>query len=290
MSIHAWIDQFSMSLAAKITKKKYFADEADSPSIKEYLESVEVEGFPEIRGEGHYPVVFVKEDQPLEGAFIVEQWKGDEYPTIIYHHGAAEGSYDFSFNRILKKDKDKIDANLIAIQAVFNHNNQEFMDSIPRLSNYTFMLATSALMVEELVQQLQKLGSRRIIITGTSLGGVVTNIHFTYFHTADAYRPMLAGAKIAEVYISSAYAKVASENGRSRPENLRHALNFEEDMKKRDPARLVALMARYDQLIQWEVQKGAYEPERIHMIFYGHATGATRFSLLRQHILAGLHD
>ncbi len=290
MGIHKWIDQMSMGLAGKITKKKYFSDEAQSPSIKEWLEEAELIAFPDIDGEGNYPVAFKKENENLEGAFIVEQWLGNEYPTIIYHHGAAEGSYDFSFNRILKKGKDKIAANLIAIQALFNHNNKEFMESITRLSNYCFMLATSALMVEELVKQLRTKGSRRILVTGTSLGGVVTNIHFTYFNTADRYRPMLAGAKVGEVYITSAYAKVASEKGKSQPKNLRRALNFEEDMRGKDQENLAALMAKYDQLIQFDVQKGAYDPARITAIPYGHVTGATRFAQLREHILDGLED
>jgi hypothetical protein len=278
----------SMGLAGKITKKKYFADEVESPSIQEWLERIELDAFPEITGEGRYPVAFRKEEQPLEAAFIVEQWLGEDAPVIIYHHGAAEGSYDFSFNRILKKNKGDIPANLIAIQAVFNHNNQEFMESISRLSNYAFMLAASARMVEELVQQLRRRGSKRIVVTGTSLGGVVSNIHFAYYHSADRYMPMLAGASIGEVYISSAYAKVASENGRSQPDVLRRVLNFVEDMKDRDQTHLYPLMAQYDQLIQLDVQKEAYEEHRIRLIPYGHATGATQFKLLRQHILQGL--
>jgi hypothetical protein len=290
MSIHSFLDRFSMGMAGKITRKKYFCEEADSPSIQEWLENLAMNTFPEIAGTGRYPVVFHKEEQPLEAAFIVEQWRGDDFPTIIYHHGAAEGSYDFSFNRILKKNKEAIPANLIAIQALFNHNNQEFMDSIACLSNYAFMLAASARMVEELVQQLHRMGCPRVIVTGVSLGGVVTNIHFTYFHSADRYIPMLAGANIGEVYISSAYAQVASEFGKSKPENLRRALNFEADMRLRDQEKIFPLMAEYDQLIELNVQKGAYAEDRIRLIPCGHATGATKFSLLREHILRGLAD
>jgi hypothetical protein len=290
MSIHSWLDRFSMGMAGKFTRKKYFSEEVDSPSIQEWLQNLTMDTFPEINGPNQYPVVFRKEGEPLAGAFIVEQWLGDHYPTIIYHHGAAEGSYDFSFNRILKKSKEAIPANLIAIQALFNHNNQEFMDSIARLSNYAFMLAASARMVEELVQQLHQKGCPRVIVTGVSLGGVVTNIHFTYFHSADRYIPMLAGANIGEVYINSAYAQVVSEFGKSQPENLRRVLNFEADMRQRDQAKMFPLMAEYDQLIQLDVQKGAYDPERIRLIPYGHATGATRFGLLRGHILRGLDN
>ncbi len=164
------------------------------------------------------------------------------------------------------------------------------MDSIARLSNYTFMLAASAQLVEELTQQLHQRGCPRVIVTGVSLGGIVTNIHFTYFHSADRYMPMLAGAKIGEVYISSAYAKVASDYGKLKPENLRRALNFEADMRQRDPKKVFPLMAEYDQLIELNVQKGAYEADRIHLIPFGHATGALKSGLLREHILKGLTD
>lgn len=207
MNIYKHLDNLSMSLGGTFVKQRYFSDSVESRKVKEWFDVIQLD-VPTIHGEGYYPVSALYDGVANEAAFRIEQWKGDQYPTIIYHHGAAEGSYDFSFNRILKKDKNDIDANLIAIQALFNHNLKDFMSSIPDLSNYSVMLATSALIVEDLIKQIKKLSNGQIIVTGTSLGGFVTNLHYTYFNTADSYKPMLSGARMGDVFIDSAYSKV----------------------------------------------------------------------------------
>lgn len=289
MGLYECIDNFSMSLGGALVKKRYFSESVESPKIKEWFDLVKLD-VPAITGEGYYPIIVQYDGVTNEAAFRIEQWKGDQYPTIIYHHGAAEGSYDFSFNRILQKDKNDIDANLIAIQALFNHNLKEFMDSIASLSNYSVMLATSVMIVDGLIDQIKKRNNNPIIVTGISLGGFVTNLHFTYYNTADYYRPMLSGARMGDVFIDSAYSKVTSANGKKNPEKLRSALNFQEDFQKREQGNLFPLMAKHDQLVKYDLQGIDFEPDRISIIPFGHASGATKFKRLRQHILTDLPD
>lgn len=287
MSIYKHLDNLSMSLGSTFIKQRYFSESVESRKIKEWFDVIQLD-VPTIHGEGYYLVKAHYDGITNEAAFRIEQWKGDQYPTIIYHHGAAEGSYDFSFNRILKRDKNDIDANLIAIQALFNHNLKDFMNSIPNLSNYSVMLATSAMIVEGLTDQIKKLSNSQVIVTGTSLGGFVTNLHFTYFNTADQYKPMLSGARMGDVFIDSAYSKVTSMNGKNNPDKLRSTLNFQDDLKQRENGNLHLLMAKHDQLVKYDIQSQDFESEQIRTIPYGHASGATKFKLLRQHILKDL--
>lgn len=289
MGIHEFIDNYSMRVAGAFVKKKYFSEGVESLKIREWLDLVKLD-FPRINREGYYPIKVHYDGVTNEAAFRIEQWKGPQYPTIIYHHGAAEGSYDFSFNRILKKDKSNINANLIAIQALFNHSNKEFMDSILNLSNYTLMLAASVLIVENLINQIRKISNDKIIVTGTSLGGFVTNLHFAYYNTSDSYKPLLSGARIGDAFLNSAYSKVTSTNGKMSPDKLRYALNFEDDLKKQEQKNLFPLMARFDQIIQYDLQSLDFNPEQVCIIPFGHATGATKFKRLRQHILKGIEN
>jgi hypothetical protein len=164
------------------------------------------------------------------------------------------------------------------------------MDSISSLSNYSVMLATSALIVEDLIGQIKRTSKNKIIVTGTSLGGFVTNLHFTYFNTADSYKPMLSGARMGDVFIDSAYSKVTSANGKRNPDKLRSALNFQDDLRKQGQGNLFLLMAKYDQLVKYDLQSMDFESHQISTIPYGHASGATKFKLLRQHILKDLPD
>lgn len=289
MGLYEFVDNYSMSIAGALIKKKYFSEGIESRKIKEWFDYVKLD-FPKINGEGYYKIKVQYDGVTNDAAFRIEQWKGVQYPTIIYHHGAAEGGYDFSFNRILKKNKNSINANLIAIQALFNHSNKEFTDSIVYLSNYTLMLAVSTLIVENLTNQIRKISNNKIIVTGTSLGGFVANLHFAYYNTADYYKPLLSGARIGEAFINSAYSKITSANGKNNPEKLRHALNFEEDIKDMDQKKVSPLMAKFDQIVKYDVQSLDFNPNQVSIIPFGHATGATKFKLLRQHILKGIDN
>lgn len=284
MNIHKFVDNLSMGIAGKTVKKKYFSKNVSSRKVKDWIEILKLE-VPSLDGVGHHSIKVEYDGRVNEAGIHIEQWLGVDYPTIIYHHGAAEGSYDFSFKRILTRDKGDIKANLIGIQALFNHNNKEFMDSISDLSNYTVMLATSVVMVEQIIKRLRQTSDSKIVVTGTSLGGFVTNLHFTYFNTADCYVPLLAGARIGEALIDSAYGNVMSEYGKSNSEKVIDILNFDKDFKNRDQKNLFPLLALHDQIVQYSVQSVDYDTDKIQTIPFGHSTGATRYKLLQQHIL-----
>ena len=288
MNKYEFIDSFSMSIASLFTgKKRYFSKDINSKKIYELLNLIKIE-MPKIDGEGYYTVNINYEEINEEAAFRVEQWKGYNYPTIIYHHGAAEGSYDFSFNRILANEKNNINANLIGIQAIFNHSNKEFMNSIKYLSNYTLMLASSVMIVESITNHIRKNGSSKIIVTGASLGGFVTNLHFTYFNTADYYKPLLAGARLGDAFITSAYSKVTSQNAKQYSKRIREVLNFDIDLRKKDQSNIFPLLSKYDQIVMYDLHSKDFEPNQITTIPFGHSTGAIKYKLLRQHILNGI--
>lgn len=288
MNAYELLDRFAMSMGSVAAKKyKYFCKSVESKRVSNLLKEMSVD-VPKISGEGYYTVNIQFEGERKEAAFKVAQWKGDNYPTIIYHHGAAEGSYDFSFNNILAKKKSDIQANLIGIQALFNHSNKEFMESIAHLSNYTAMLAGSVLLIEGLIGQIRQISNQKIVVTGTSLGGFVTNLHFAYYNTADLYKPMLAGARIGDVFVNSAYSKMTSDKGKANAETLRDVLDFWNDVRDKNQDNLFVLLAKYDQLIKYDVHRVDFDAEHVTIIPYGHSSGATKFKILRQHILNGL--
>jgi hypothetical protein len=288
MSFNGFIDNYAMSIGALVARKhKYFSKGVESKKIIEVVDALNID-MPNIKGTGYYPFFVEYEEKKQEAAVNVEQWITNESPVIIYHHGAAEGSYDFSFKRILGKNKNEIKANLIAVQAPFNQNNKTFLESISYLSNYTFMLAGSVVIIDKLIDQLRKLGSEKIIVTGVSLGGFVTNLHFTYRNSADEYRPLFAGGKLADAFINSAYSKVTSLNGKNNPKKLEEALNFDKDLIKRDQSKLYPLLGEQDQIVKYDTQRNSYNSVNLKTVPYGHATGSTKFKLLREFILEAL--
>ena len=290
MNIHGLIDILGVSIGAVAYQKiRYFSRDMQSKTIEELIGEILIE-LPKISGEGYYKIEVEYLGQKQNAGYRIEQWKGSEYPTIIYHHGAAEGSYDFSFNRILKKNKTEIPANLIAIQALFNHSNAEFFKNIAYFSKYTLMLAASVLIIEGLISELRKLGKEKITVTGISLGGFVTNLHFAHFNSADIYKPLLAGTRMGEVFFDSAYAKITDDKAKKESEKLKAILNIEGLFMKREQNKLFPLNAKFDRIVKYDNQSKAYRAENLKTIPYGHATGALQFGALRRFILEGINE
>ena len=288
MNFHEFADILGTSIGGLVARKhKYFSKGVESKRIIDIINLLHID-MPTINGEGYYPVGVKYENKKEEAAFNVDQWLGNNYPVIIYHHGAAEGSYDFSYKRILGKNKKDIKANLISIQAPYNHDNKEFLESIAYLSNYSFMLASSVVIVDKLISQLRELSTDKIIVTGISLGGFVANLHFTYKNSADEYRPIFSGGKLAEAFIDSAYSKITSNNGKNNPEKLREVLNFEEELINNNQSKLYPILGKYDQIVKYETQIDGYKSAKVRTIPYSHSTGAIKFKLLREFILEDL--
>ena len=118
MNIHTILDNFTISLSALLLpKSKFFRESIESPTFSEHLHGINLQ-LPEIKQEGQYEVEAETLIGVLDAAFRIAQWKGKEYPTIIYHHGSSENPYDRSFNSIFPIKKMDIPANLIVIRVI----------------------------------------------------------------------------------------------------------------------------------------------------------------------------
>lgn len=287
MNFNAFLDDFGLTISSIFTRKKYFRNTVDSPTLKEHLQAISIE-MPFIMGEEHYELKADTLVGELKPAFRIEQWKGDNYPTIIYHHGAAEGWFDYSFKKIFPSKKIDIPANLIVIRAPFNQSNKEFVENIKHLSNYAAMLAVSVKLIELLVQYNKEMGVPCVVVTGVSLGGIVTNLHHTFLNSADLYKPLLGGSEVAEVFLNSAYAKITDSLAKENPEKIRKILNFNKEFEKVDKKNVFPLLGRYDQIFKFEREKKYFTNSSLVVLEKSHVTGATAFKELREHVLKDL--
>lgn len=293
MNKHILLDNITAKVGALIAgKKKFFANSLQSQPFEELVATAELE-FPKMEGEGIYDVKAKTSVGELDPAFMVAQWMGSEYPTIIYHHGNNERPFDFkksaknTFYNIFINTKDKVDANLIVVRAPFHNNSlKQYQNSMVNLSNFTAMIATSVKLNEEIIKEIRRISSESIITTGISLGGWVTNLHRATFNSSTVYAPLMAGTYLGELFLKSKYRKMVSDIALDNPEEIRSVLNFDDSFKKRDGENLYPLLSKYDQFIEYDVQKESYNGHPLSTIECGHVTGAINSKELRKHILS----
>lgn len=291
MNKHILFDHLTASVASFSTgKNKFFSESIESPGYKEFLKYITAyvpsleEGIHETEAET--PV------GKMDPAYYVAQWKGKGYPTIIYHHGNNERPFDFSrfaknsFKNIFMDSKETIDANLIAIRAPFhNASLKDYQKKIKHLSNFVGMLSVSVKLVEVIIHRLKEQGGASVLVSGISLGGWVTNLHRSYYNTADAYVPLLAGAALDHLFTDSGYRKMGAWIARENPEKIKEILNFENDFQKITDDNVFPMLGQYDQYIQYERQRKSYSTDNIKLLKTGHITSFLAEEALRNHIL-----
>ncbi len=295
MNFHAFVDNVSVTVGSKFMPK-YFREGIETLSLNEHLKmpDIELPGMFEAElldpQKRDYNVTANSKVGKLSAGFRIAKWMGAKYPVIIYHHGASEIPFDYGFNRIFLTGKEKysVQANLILIRAPFHGSMQEFKDGIRTLAGYMAMLAVSVKLIEAIVVYLRKSGVKKILLSGTSLGGYITNIHHIYFDSADIYVPLLAGTAMDDTFLNSTYSKAVDSKAKANPNVIQSLLNFETDFANQINSNVFPLLAKYDQLVRHERQKESYGQTPVYTIEKGHATGAMSYRLLREHIFQRL--
>ena len=292
MNRHALVDRFSLMATALITgRKKYFSASVEAHSFEEHFHHIDLR-VPELLKEGEYELKAETFSGEVYPAIKMVQWLGFDYPTIIYHHGNNERPFDFSegakntFYHIFMRWPRRIPANLIVVRAPYHHGKlKPFLHKMTDLNNFMTMLAVSVRITEWIVRQFRRRSQADILVTGLSLGGWVTNLHRAYFNSAQAYIPIMAGARLDELFLSSAYRQISGKPAKENPGIIKARLSFFNQFRRVTTSNLYPLLARHDQYVDYYVQKPAYNGFPLRTIDTGHITGTLKPALSREHIL-----
>lgn len=290
MRRHTTLDALVASLGSMYGESlKFFSEGVESPPLDALVEGMTA-SMPAPAGTGEYPATITLDGETVETSYSVEQWEGATAPTLIFHHGSGDIPYYRRLRRILRAagagGNALPGANLIATSSPYNRTRREYFAAIRDLRRFAMLIAGSAVLIEGLRQALPQ--SSRLVVSGISLGGWVTNLHHACFDTAQEYRPIFAGAALDALFTNSAYSALTSKRALADPETLERCLNFEEEFNGKPGDRVFPLLARYDQYITLERQGGIYLPENVTITDKGHITGTADSEALLAALRAGL--
>lgn len=288
--MHSFLDRVTVkSTALVLGKKKFFRSSIGSPGYRTLLEEAELE-MPSIKEEGIYELKANNSAALLDPAFDLVQWKGDHFPTIIYHHGNNEKPFKYkaweknSFYKIFNPQKGELEVNLFNLRAPFHQSFNLYLEKIADLNQFLSMLTTSTRLIQELVDFSREKGSSHIMVCGISLGAWVANLHRAFYNSADSYVPLLGGPKPADIFLDSSYAQLVDPSVFNHREEIEKRLNFTEEFTSHQEQNVFPLLALYDQFIRYDVQKDAYKPHSVAAIYRGHTTGFLAGKALREHV------
>ena len=292
---HGLVDVGTIRMSAALLRDaKFFARSLDSPPLVEVASESEA-SVQDLSTAGERTVSVDTPVGTFEAAYMPWEWRGPEYPTLIYHHGSGERPFDFgrfssnSFRRVFAAADDPIPANVVAVRAPFHdRSNMAYARAMGDLENFVGMLAASSALVDALAERASEQTSSPVLASGSSLGGWAVNLHRACFDTVDHYAPMFAGAALGEMFVSSVYRKMTAEAARRRPEHLRDVLDFEAEFRDAEAADCTPLLARYDRIIEYDRQRSAYAGMSLSVLNKGHVTGSLASDRLREHVRSSL--
>lgn len=283
--LHGTIDSVAMRIG-NLLLPAYFRDGAESPGFDRHLDDIDID-LPEITDEGDYDVVADTLVGELDATIRLARWTGGDVPTIIYHHGAGEIPFDGGFNAIFPEDDD-LEANLIVVRRPFHRSLDEFKDGVLTVSNVLAEQAVAVGLTELLVRYIRDRTNGIVCVSGLSLGGFVTNLHHIHCDSADVYVPLLAGVAEDDVFFDSIYNTGVAQLSTENVEALRDLLNFEAEFAQTDHTNVYPLLARYDRVVRYDVQRASYGTLPVETIRKGHVTGGIAAGSLRSHLLRHL--
>lgn len=291
INYHGFIDKISAGFGSNFFPG-YFRDGVDSSSVRDHLLALDLAPLKDkkIKSGVVYNITTNSLVGELEAGFRLEKWVSKSVPTIIYHHGAGETPYDYSFRGIFPEDekKLKVNANLIVIRAPFHRSMEEFKEGIRTLDNVVAMLSASVCLIEELIKYFHKDKTRGTLVGGCSLGGFISNLHYIYYNSASVYTPIMAGLAMDDVFLNSLYTKAIDSGALKKSHKIKKILNFEEEFQKKDNKNVFPLLAIHDEIVRYERQRESYGNCSVAVMEKGHATGAISYDSMRNHILKHL--
>jgi hypothetical protein len=292
---HELIDIGTIRLSALLLGEvKFFARSVSAPPLVDVARETDAT-VEDISRAGRHDITVQTPVGAFEAAYLPWQWLGPEYPTLVYHHGSGERPFNFgrfsanSFRRLFVSTNVEFPVNLIAVRAPFHAgSSMDFARAMGELENFVGMIAAATGLVDALTTSLKDRTDQPVILAGTSLGGWVTNLHRACFDTADCYVPLLAGAALGEMFVSSVYRYMTAEKARRQPAHLHSVLGFEDEFTAVDVSDCVPLLGRYDRIIEYDRQRPSYAGLSISVLEKGHVTGALATAELREHIVSSL--
>lgn len=265
--------------AVRLLGKPFFAESVESADFDTHMAATKVAAPAIVRG--YQDVLAHTLAGPLTAGIKVLHWADDHAPVILHHQGGGEEPFDHIISQAFPQDRPS-PVNVVAIRTPCQGSRRELETSFTRLEVYLAMMASVVQLTEALLQSRSLSRSRRTVVSGYSLGGFVANRHHLLFNSADVYVPFMAGARHAEIFLSTV---PAARSARRQPEILRSRLDFAAAWAERAHTNVFPVMGRHDRLNRLDVQGPSYGDRPLEVWDGGHLYGASHPERVREVLL-----
>lgn len=194
-------------------------------------------------------------------------------PSITFHHGAGQINHMLPATFILGSEIMDT-CNVFVIKAQKHGSTYEYLsESVDSFYHQQQTFAGSVLATQEIVKYHKLHSKKSIVVSGASMGGIVSSLHAYFFGTGDFYVPLTAYSNVGEIFMGPAYKTgvFGWEEKRHRKEYLasyRIKKPFRANLKKR----IFPVLGRFDSVVAFSKANEFWKSQGISpKVFpYGH--------------------
>lgn len=156
--------------------------------------------------------------------FLAEKFDPGK-PTVVFHHPSGETNHKLAGMFILGSVVAG-QCNIFFIKAQKHGSTTQFLrECVDSFLHHQLTFAGSILAVEAIIRYHKKHAKTKVIVSGASMGGIVTTLHSYFFGSADLYVPLAAYPNVGEIFMGPSY-KFGIDNWERRRANASYLSSF----------------------------------------------------------------
>ena len=213
-------------------------------------------------------------------------------PTFIFQHGLLITNHRANLDAVISKSFYK-DFNIVSIKAAWHQNPVVVVtEALSSFRNSMLMLASSVHAIEEVCKFHKKISKQKLIVCGTSMGGITATNHFFYYNTADSYFPIVAYPNFARLILSPKYNSLFYDF-KQMADNSSYLTCMDisdSQIQKANKAKIFPILGTLDETVPFADAKAFWEKFLIQEYPAGHFDIVKYAKSIRQYILDTTND
>jgi hypothetical protein len=209
-------------------------------------------------------------------------------PSVTFHHGAGQIDHILPAAAILGKNILN-SWNVFVIKAQKHTSTYEYLsEAVDSFLHQQQTFAGSVFATQEIVQYHKKHSKKPIVVSGSSMGGIVATLHALLFGSADAYVPIVAYPNVGEIFLGRAYRSGVAgweEKRKNRAYLESYGMNI--SLKRSLRSRIIPVLGRFDRIVTFQKAEASWKKQGITPVIfpYGHFTSVIKRSEIQKIIL-----
>lgn len=208
-------------------------------------------------------------------------------PTLIFHHGLSSIRPILEL-KILANTIFYKKFNLFMIKASHHEKITQVINKyVNNFNNFATNTAASVIAVNEIVNFHKSQSKKPTVVTGFSLGGIITSLHYFFYNSSDYYFPIIAFPNLGEIILDENNKEfVHNYDLLKKNKSIRVSFKIPKELQDKPRNKIFPILAESDELVRFEKARKFWKDYEVKTLNVGHFSIFVKRKEIREHILS----